>query len=443
MKIGEFSKKFNVTVSTVRHYINLGLLVPDKDGFQYRFTNTDCEEMEIIESMKDAGFKLNELTKYLNIFRFYNKDDYLLYEKLIESLEEKKTSLCEERNRINSCIQLINRKIKEIEDNNIRSSAGTAASGKEPHSGILPGLPLNAVSLLHCPHCGSKLALSNVNIFNDTIIDGQLTCSCGYNASVKNGIIFTGSETDLENDPQFLHNYFGNEYIDTNEDGILLMGMNDHSNELMINMHKSSLWLHKELDNLNLKGKTILFPDMACQYLYNQFDGKNTSDNLFLVTALTERTIHSMRQHIANANPDLKAVYIINQDGKLPLKSNCIDIIIDYMGSTNLGFFVKQHYWDMISTYITENAAIISAAEYYSKNTASIKKIHDLYPTAAAEVFTLDFINNSLERNGFKIEKSEKTGEGYDPGRFFEYHTAGDIRTNLVYLARRKSVSHD
>ncbi|MCB6367675.1 MerR family DNA-binding transcriptional regulator, partial [Intestinibacillus massiliensis] len=24
MKIGEFSKKFNVSVSTVRHYINLG-----------------------------------------------------------------------------------------------------------------------------------------------------------------------------------------------------------------------------------------------------------------------------------------------------------------------------------------------------------------------------------------------------------------------------------
>ena len=66
MKIGEFSKKFNVSVSTVRHYINLGLLVPEKDGFQYRFTASDCKEMEIIISMKDAGFNLNELKSLWN-----------------------------------------------------------------------------------------------------------------------------------------------------------------------------------------------------------------------------------------------------------------------------------------------------------------------------------------------------------------------------------------
>lgn len=73
MKIGEFAKKFDTSVSTVRHYINLGLLVPEKDGFQYCFEDDDCREMEIITTMKNAGFKLSELNKYLSIFRFYNK----------------------------------------------------------------------------------------------------------------------------------------------------------------------------------------------------------------------------------------------------------------------------------------------------------------------------------------------------------------------------------
>ena len=74
MKIGEFSRKFNVSVSTVRHYINLGLLIPEKNGFQYRFTDTDCRDMDIISSMKSAGFKLDELNKYLSLYRFYNKE---------------------------------------------------------------------------------------------------------------------------------------------------------------------------------------------------------------------------------------------------------------------------------------------------------------------------------------------------------------------------------
>jgi DNA-binding transcriptional MerR regulator len=32
MRIGEFSKKYNITHDTVRHYIDMGLLIPRKDG---------------------------------------------------------------------------------------------------------------------------------------------------------------------------------------------------------------------------------------------------------------------------------------------------------------------------------------------------------------------------------------------------------------------------
>ena len=119
MKIGEFAKKFDTSVSTVRHYINLGLLVPEKDGFQYCFEDDDCREMEIITTMKNAGFKLSELNKYLSIFRFYNRDDYLLYEKLLEYLRSKKSDLYAERHQINTYIRLINKKIKEIENSSV------------------------------------------------------------------------------------------------------------------------------------------------------------------------------------------------------------------------------------------------------------------------------------------------------------------------------------
>ena len=141
MKIGEFSRKFNVSVSTVRHYINLGLLIPEKNGFQYRFTDTDCRDMDIISSMKSAGFKLDELNKYLSLYRFYNKDDYILYEKLLDFLSLKKQSLLEERDRIGTFIMLLNKCIKDVENERDSASRRLMDKEKEASSGMLPGVP--------------------------------------------------------------------------------------------------------------------------------------------------------------------------------------------------------------------------------------------------------------------------------------------------------------
>ena len=151
MKIGEFSRKFNVSVSTVRHYINLGLLIPEKNGFQYRFTDTDCRDMDIISSMKSAGFKLDELNKYLSLYRFYNKDDYILYEKLLDFLSLKKQSLLEERDRIGTFIMLLNKCIKDVENERDSASRRLMDKEKEASSGMLPGVPLDVIDLLTCP----------------------------------------------------------------------------------------------------------------------------------------------------------------------------------------------------------------------------------------------------------------------------------------------------
>ena len=438
MKIGEFSRKFNVSVSTVRHYINLGLLIPEKNGFQYRFTDTDCRDMDIISSMKSAGFKLDELNKYLSLYRFYNKDDYILYEKLLDFLSLKKQSLLEERDRIGTFIMLLNKCIKDVENERDSASRRLMDKEKEASSGMLPGVPLDVIDLLTCPDCGRKLNVSGADIFDNSIITGGLNCSCGYRASIENGVILTSEADDLDNNLQFLDRYFGEENLIRNEDGIVLMGMSEHSNAYLTNFYKGGKWIQKELEALDTKGKTMLFPDIACQYLYSYLENDDAYDNIFIVTALAERTIHAMRQHIANARPDFKVAYVINQDGRLPLRKNSIDIVVDYMGSSNLGFFMDRHYFDMIGQSLARDAVILGMAEYYRRDSLSLETVHRLYSHAASDVFTLGFINGALARGGFSIEKFEKVDEGYEPGRFFEYHHPGDVRTNIVYLAKRR-----
>lgn len=441
MKIGEFSRKFNVPIATVRHYINTGLIIPEKDSFQYNFTDINCREMEIILEMKSAGCKLHELNKYLNIFRFYNKDDYLLYEKLAEFLRMKKQSLYDERTQINTYIRLINKKIKDIEHNS--SSINKKASDNEDmitstaSKNKLPGFPLDVVDMLYCPQCQSKIDLSNVDISGSSIINGKITCRCGYHATIKDGVLYTEDIVDLENDPKFLEWYFGEENLITNEDGVILMAMNDCTNQFLINMYKGGQWIHKELNAFDLRGKVLLFPDLSAQYLYNYYNSENVEGSTFLITALSERTIHTMRQHIANANPNLKIAYIINQNGQLPLKRKCIDAVIDYIGSSNLGFYNKDHYINMIAPYIAEDAVIAGSIEYYKKGCRSLARIRKDYSNSANKVMTSEFTKEALTKNMFEIRKFESIGTPYEPGPFFEYHVAGDMRYNTAYLATR------
>ena len=64
LKIGEFSKLMQVTVKTLRHYEQIGLLVPDKvdqwSGYRY-YTLDQMQKLKSIRQLKDIGFSLVEI----------------------------------------------------------------------------------------------------------------------------------------------------------------------------------------------------------------------------------------------------------------------------------------------------------------------------------------------------------------------------------------------
>ena len=72
MKIGEFSREFQVPQHTIRYYVELGLLVPEVKNHQYSF-NEDCRaDMKLIEKSKAVGFPLKDIHKILSLRRLSN-----------------------------------------------------------------------------------------------------------------------------------------------------------------------------------------------------------------------------------------------------------------------------------------------------------------------------------------------------------------------------------
>ncbi len=97
-KIGDFAKKLNVSVRTLRYYDEINLFKPiELDLFtNYRYySDEQVKEFELLKLLQEAGFSLEEIKKYKNNF-----DNYIMLQKKEEILKE---------------IELLKEKIKKVD----------------------------------------------------------------------------------------------------------------------------------------------------------------------------------------------------------------------------------------------------------------------------------------------------------------------------------------
>lgn len=88
-KIGEFSKKVDISIRTLRYYDEYGVLVPNKvdklTGYRF-YDEANLQECELIKLLKSVNFTLEEIKKYKR-----NLSAEVLDTKGLELLNEIKT----------------------------------------------------------------------------------------------------------------------------------------------------------------------------------------------------------------------------------------------------------------------------------------------------------------------------------------------------------------
>lgn len=109
MKVSEVSKKYNITIDTLRYYEKIGLIknvLRDKSGIR-NYDEKSLKRIEFIKCMRNAGVEIDILIKYMNLLEM-GKSTVLERKKL---LDEQRIKLLEKEKNITETLDKLNYKI--------------------------------------------------------------------------------------------------------------------------------------------------------------------------------------------------------------------------------------------------------------------------------------------------------------------------------------------
>ncbi|MDW7672372.1 MAG: MerR family transcriptional regulator [Bacillota bacterium] len=434
MKIGEFAKRFQIPISKVRYYVHVGLLLPAKTGSQYSFSDADLADMKLIQELKDLSFSIEEIKKYLHVMRVYSPSDNRVHTVLDSLMTRKIVDLEQEISDIHARIDQLKHKL------NRPDMVDSTHQTRDTY-----GIPLDFIPLLRCPQCGNPFALEKAMIRNNTVIDGEFTCSCHASLRIEDGILLSSlnSEADYYSSHDFYMLHY-QEIPDEDQDFVYFQYMNNISSESTSLIVKSYAWLDSHIRKLNAHSekKVVFVPDLSSHFLYKYGNQPYFRDALIIVSGFSKNNVSAIKSHIEEVAPGLHVLYIANTIFDLPLKKMCIDMWIDAFSSYNFAFFHEYSLYKKISSYIKPEADVFGCVKHYLPKTISRKNIDKAYTRHMSNHYSLFHFKQMMTDEGYEMVADEDLGYTTNPGAYYEYHVAGEKQMFHAFHAIKSHPGH-
>lgn len=409
MKIGELAGKCGVSKDTIRYYVQKGLLIPAKSGAQMDFTEREYQDMLFIQKMKKMQFNIREMQEIFTLRRlsnFIEPDTIQAYQRM---LDEKQRTLLENIHLLQNAYQTVEAEKKELSE---------SCPGKKHVSGV----PLKALSLLCCPHCGKQLAVENAQISESYVLTGELKCGCGYRAFIADGIVQTGEEYHGAYDKPDLKRGL---YRDVGE-------------EFVIGFERSSDLVWNSLQELGMKGKVVMETNInGYFFLYNQVR-RLERDCLYIITDRYAQMLLMYKDLIETLGLDLQILFIADDSGNLPLKEGCADILLDYYGSNEQVLYRKESFIQRYQKYISDSAVVFGAIFGFEAGSASVRRVPEYYPECSEIALNAAEMLKTYETEGYRLiaEEVADTTKTYNQYSF-ACHKDGERLILYYYEAQR------
>lgn len=400
MRIGEFAGKHNVSVDTIRYYLNLQLLLSEKDGHQYRFTEEDSRDMEEILELKDLKFSLEEIQHILTYKRLTSDKDNTFIEHYRSFLKEKKEEIKSHKEELDVTLHYINGKIHEAE-----------CDGKDIK---ILGLPLKALNILACPYCDKRLNLSEGHIENNMIVSGKFQCSCDNILVLENGIIIKKESIKTKPLPSKQEYY-------------------EKTSPKFINfVFKSIASLINIISDDKIKKEYVLEISNCCGFFLMNYLPNLDRETTFIVVDYDLSRLKKLKCDLEANYEHENFIFICSNYDELPIKANSLDLILDCFtngihGAMD-GKILSQSYYPMIKDKGTYGTIL----SYFDSNNTRIKGI----PEGHRKYYEKKNLVEMIEGSGIKARDIRTSGPVAEGGEYNIY-VEGNNYSHMIYLGEK------
>jgi len=387
LKIGKFAAKHNVSIDTVRHYMNLGLIFPEKMGGWYEFGDNSDEAINAILRYKEMGFSLDEIHELLNFQRLSRLTIRTDLEFFKSKFLLKSDNLEKEKEHIEHKIQVISKLLEKI--NHLESV--TLLSHPT-------GVPIDFLPQLECPFCNKPLQLAKASIENNMIINGDLNCDCGTHWKILHGVL---TEKQLISN---LNDVSPDEVLERNIH-LKTRYYKSTSSKFLDFIFQGIEWQRQRLTELLTPNSIILEPGIGIGVALSNFYDHLPDDIKYIgVDNNFERILFTKTLFEKEYNPT-RLIYICCSFNNIPIKSNSIDFVVDYTGSFN--YNSKNEIWltETLKNLLKENAYWLGSFLFYSKNSDLLN-----YPEQVSKVLDLNNIQSDFKDHNINIDLQKIIG---------------------------------
>ena len=337
MKIGRFSKMGHVSVDTVRHYIDLGLVVPEKIGAHFEFDELCSKDLAHVLQLKDMGFQLKEIQRIFAMIRLGAATPKSEVTYIIEEFQERIRAIESEENVLAMRKNTIHAKLEELK----------ALTFKES---VEIGVSLNQLSLLACRKCKSSYVPIDAHIQKSYIIEGQLGCNCGTILEVKRGIVVgdtffkkPSSKMDLNMQEAY------EDYVKSTDQ------------DFLDELYKSMDWIKKKINNRENGGSNLLELGVGSGMFLRHFINDLNQQDVYIAVDHDYERLLSLKAMLEANGVEKKLLLICSDFLSMPLIENVADIVLDLSGSVHYAFDHNEPLLPLISPWVKSETFVMGA----------------------------------------------------------------------------------
>jgi len=405
MKIGEFSRVNKISIETVRHYIDLGLVIPYKNKSQYEFNEKCQKELEYVLNLKSLGFTLNEI-KSIFIYETLGKLNDAETNNVLQDIFTLKQK--EIRAKITELVEIEDKLTKKLKNINIAESKRNFELG----------IDINNLNLLSCINCGENLNLEEGSIKNNQILEGKLKCSCGMEYGVESGILIIDKYSIRK----------GNrEYRNIIEDYI-----KETDENYMLNVIKALDWIYNELLKVKINNKVILEIGSGLGFLLrNIYD--DLDDNSIYIAVDNNIEKHIYLKALIERSKSKKNIMFICTDFKyIPIRNDSIDLFLDYSGSSNYWFENNDFSIKDIMKYLKKDAYLGLVYIIFKKIALS-----NFIKEENRKNFNINYIKEELNKYNLKMISEQKSDTLNKPSIYEDYFSNNEEVYSYLFFGKR------